>query len=132
VGGKHGYGEAAKWLAPVSGFVLSGNGKSLYLTGDTIWCEEVKENLAKFKPDVTIVFGGAAQFADGSPITMTVEGIYELCKLAPQTKVVAVHMDAINHCIFTREQLRQCLKNTHLENQVSVPENGEKLNFVLD
>jgi L-ascorbate metabolism protein UlaG (beta-lactamase superfamily) len=130
VAARHGYGDAANWLAPVSGFVLSGeNSKSVYLAGDTVWYKPVQDSLTKFKPDVTIVFSGAAQFDDALPITMTVEGIYELCQQNPKTHVVAVHMDAINHCILTKAQLRQAVAHTHLENQVSVPNDGEKLVF---
>src|SRR4051794_22741487 len=40
--GRHGTGEIADRLAPVSGFVLAAAGEpTLYVAGDTVWCDEV-------------------------------------------------------------------------------------------
>ena len=41
--GRHGTGEIADMLAPVSGFVLARRGEpTLYVAGDTVWCDEVR------------------------------------------------------------------------------------------
>jgi hypothetical protein len=37
---------------------------------------------------------------------------------------VAVHLDAINHCIQTRADLHQCLQEEALTERVTVPEDG--------
>jgi hypothetical protein len=39
--------------------------------------------------------------------------------------VVAVHLDAINHCLESRDQLRTRLRAEGLEDRVSVPEDGD-------
>ncbi|UOF92010.1 hypothetical protein LSG31_07180 [Fodinisporobacter ferrooxydans] len=65
-GGRHGRGEMAQKMGPVSGFVLQAVDEPiLYIVGDTIWCPEVQNVLETHQPDVAIVNAGAAQFLTG-------------------------------------------------------------------
>jgi len=106
-GGQHGTGEIGKQMAPVSGFVLkAAKEPALYVAGDTIWCTEVRDVLKKNDPEVIVVNAGAAQFLQGDPITMTADDVLRVADAAAQADVIAVHMEAINHCLLTREQLR--------------------------
>jgi L-ascorbate metabolism protein UlaG (beta-lactamase superfamily) len=105
--GQHGTGEIGKQMAPVSGFVLkAAKEPALYIAGDTIWCTEVRDALKKHDPEVIVVNAGAAQFLQGDPITMTSDDVLRVADAAAQADVIAVHMEAINHCLLTREQLR--------------------------
>ncbi|MBZ5646297.1 MAG: MBL fold metallo-hydrolase [Acidobacteriia bacterium] len=125
-GGRHGTGEIGKKMAPVSGFVLRASGEpTLYIAGDTIWCEEVAGPLHEFHPATTVVNAGGARFLQGDPITMTPEDVIRVCQAAPKTQVVAVHMDAINHCIVTREDLAFQLEAERLRERVALPADGE-------
>jgi L-ascorbate metabolism protein UlaG (beta-lactamase superfamily) len=99
-GGKHGTGRIGELMGPVSGFVLRAeNEPGCYIAGDTIWCDEVRDALDNYNPDVVVVNAGAAQFLSGDPITMTAADVLEVCKFSPEARVIAVHMDAINHCL---------------------------------
>ena len=124
-GGRHGTGEIAELLAPVSGFVLRAPGEpSLYVAGDTVWCDEVEAALDAHRPDVVVVNAGGARFTEGDPITMTAEDIAAVAAHAPGAQVVAVHLEAINHCLQTRADLHQRLHVEGLERRVTVPEDG--------
>ena len=66
--GRHGTGEIAELLAPVSGFVLSAPGEpTLYVAGDTVWCDEVAAALDAHRPDVVVVNAGGARFTERRP-----------------------------------------------------------------
>jgi L-ascorbate metabolism protein UlaG (beta-lactamase superfamily) len=124
-GGRHGTGEIAELLAPVSGFVLRAPGEpGLYVAGDTVWCDEVAAALDAHRPDVVVVNAGGARFTEGDPITMTAEDIAAVAAHAPGAQVVAVHLEAINHCLQTRADLHQRLHVDGLERRVTVPEDG--------
>ncbi len=126
--GQHGTGEIGHKMGQVSGFVLQAQAEpTLYITGDTIWCEDVMAALDTYKPDMTIVNAGGARFVVGDAITMDEENIIKLIGYAPYTRIVAVHMDTINHCHVTREVLRTRLAANHLLNKVDIPEDGEWL-----
>lgn len=125
-GGQHGRGEIGQRLAPVSGFVLKAAGApTIYIAGDTIWCAEVESALNTHTPDVVIVNAGAAQFLAGGPITMDASDVLQVCQHAPKARVIAVHMEAINHCVLTRGALRQALAASPRKPTVSIPGDGE-------
>lgn len=127
---RHGRGEIGDRMAPASGFVVSADGEpTLYIAGDSIWADELAAALARFAPDVTVVNAGAAQFLEGGPITMDAADVIDLALAAPATQVVAVHMEAINHCLETRADLRHHLKRMGVAASVLVPEDGEELTF---
>jgi len=125
-GGQHGKGEIGKAMAPVSGFVLSAKGEpTLYVAGDTIWCEEVDGALTEHHPAVIVVNAGAAQFLEGGPITMSADDVIQTCRKALRSQIVAVHMESINHCLLTRDDLAFQLEAARLTGKVSIPQDGE-------
>ncbi|WP_261301512.1 MBL fold metallo-hydrolase [Paenibacillus andongensis] len=125
-GGQHGTGEIGQKMGQVSGFVFQAQGEpTLYIAGDTIWCEDVRTALVTYKPNMTIINAGGARFVNGDAITMDEDDVFELIAYAPYTRVVAVHMDTINHCLITREMLRSKLSSKNLLNKVVIPNDGE-------
>jgi L-ascorbate metabolism protein UlaG (beta-lactamase superfamily) len=129
-GGQHGAGEIGRAMAPVSGFVLRARDEpALYLAGDTIWCAEVEEALRTFRPNIAVLNVGAAQFLQAGAITMTADDVITVCQNAPETQVIAVHMDAINHCMLTRSDLALQLESSRLTERVAIPRDGEWVNM---
>jgi L-ascorbate metabolism protein UlaG (beta-lactamase superfamily) len=112
---RHGSGAIAELLAPVSGFVLG----DLYIAGDTVWYEEVALTIERHQPRVAVVNAGGAEFLEGGLIVMGVDDVGEVAARVPT--VVAVHLEALNHCYLTRTELRNALPD------VLVPEDGETL-----
>ena len=124
-GGHHGTGEIGRAMAPVSGFVVRADaGPTLYVAGDTIWCEPIEEALDAHRPDVVVVNAGAARFLEGDPITMTDDDVVRVCRALPDARVVAVHMEAINHCLLGREELKARLREEGLSDRVEIPADG--------
>jgi L-ascorbate metabolism protein UlaG (beta-lactamase superfamily) len=118
-GGRHGTGEIAEMLAPVSGFVVEG----VYVAGDTIWCDEVAEAIERHRPHTIIVNAGGARFTEGDPITMTAADVLAVRGAAPDARIVAVHLEAINHCLETRAELAAATA----EANVLIPADGESV-----
>jgi L-ascorbate metabolism protein UlaG (beta-lactamase superfamily) len=126
---RHGYGDLAEQMGPVSGFVLDvPDEPTLYHAGDTVPYEAVRETLDEHEPDVVVANAGAAQFTEGRPITMTPEDVVTLCEWTDAT-IVADHMDSINHCLATREDLHEALSEAGVEEQVVVPGDGETIDI---
>jgi L-ascorbate metabolism protein UlaG (beta-lactamase superfamily) len=127
-GGQHGSGELARRLAPVSGFVLrAADEPVLYIAGDTIWCADVEEALREYDPAVTVLNAGGAQFLEGGPITMSAEDVATVARAAPSTRIVAVHMESINHCVVRRADLAAALERAGLTPRVAIPGDGERV-----
>jgi L-ascorbate metabolism protein UlaG (beta-lactamase superfamily) len=110
---RHGSGPIAELLAPVSGFVLD----DLYLAGDTVWYEEVEATIERHRPRVAVVNAGGAEFVEGGLIVMGIDDVREVVARVP--KVVAVHMEALNHCFLGRSALTSAVP------EVIAPRDGE-------
>jgi len=123
--GEHGTGEIGKKMGEVSGFVFTSGNESVYVAGDTIWCEGVEKALSDFKPEVTILNAGGAKFLTGDPITMTPDDIMKVHEKLPQTIIIAVHMDTLNHCFIKRTDLSKALSKNKLRSDVLIPDDGE-------
>jgi hypothetical protein len=48
----------------------------------------------------------------------------EFIEMAPGT-VIAVHMDAFNHCLTSRADLRQAMAGSGFSGKVQIPQDGE-------
>jgi L-ascorbate metabolism protein UlaG (beta-lactamase superfamily) len=128
--GRHGTGEIGARMGPVSGFVLRAQGEpSLYVAGDTIWCNEVEDALAEHGPDVVVVNAGGARFLEGDPIIMDAGDVVSTARAAPRAVVVAVHLEALNHCPVTRAELREAVDAAGVGTRVVIPADGEVLRF---
>ena len=57
---------------------------------------------------------------------MTAEDVVAVAAHAPEARVVAVHMEAINHCLETRADLHQRLHVEGLASRVTVPEDAAR------
>jgi L-ascorbate metabolism protein UlaG (beta-lactamase superfamily) len=120
----------AERIGPVSGFVLRAeNEPSLYVAGDTIWCEQVEAALEAHQPSVVVVNAGAAQFTDSGPITMDAGDVLSVARAAPDSRVVAVHFESINHCVLSRRELRERVEREGLAERVLIPSDGEVLEY---
>lgn len=132
-GGQHGSDEslaAQPELGQVMGVVLQhGDDQVIYIAGDTIMTEEVRQNLVDIAADVIVLNTGEAIPSTLGPIIMGPKDVVEVAGLAPQAQIVAAHMEALNHCPVTREDVRTTAASHAISDRVSVPEDGETLSF---
>ncbi len=62
-------------------------------------------------------------------IIMDEQDVRRAAQAAKYAKIVAVHMDAINHMSLTREELCTYVKKHGIENRVAIPEDGASPEF---
>ena len=122
---RHGYGFVAKPAGNVMGFYIElPNQPSIYLSSDTVYTDDVDKVLREYKPEISVVAAGSAQFDIFKPLLMTVEDVVTFTKNAPH-KVIANHMEAVNHCPTTREGLKQRLTEEKLIDKTYIPNDGD-------
>ncbi|SIS46162.1 hypothetical protein SAMN05421687_104247 [Salimicrobium flavidum] len=90
-----------------------------------MWYEAVEEEIRKHEPDVIVANGGDNQFDEGA-LVMNKEDIHLLQKKSPESEIIVVHMEAVNHWTLSREELRSSLSGKGISN-VIVPEDGETM-----
>jgi len=110
VNGEHGSGKVLEMMGKTSGFVLSTkNEPTIYIMGDAIWTDRIKENIKRIKPDIIVVNSGGAQIKgfENVPIIMDEKQVMQLISSSGKAKILAVHMDALDHCRTTRRTLSE-------------------------
>jgi L-ascorbate metabolism protein UlaG (beta-lactamase superfamily) len=123
----HGRGFVGRLMGPGVGFLLRLPGEpSLYLSGDTVLTDDVRAALEREQPDVAILHSGGAQLDIGSPILMKLEEQLEFARLAPG-RVIAVHLEALDHCGITRAKLKEALRAAGALDRVDIPADGQTI-----
>jgi len=126
---QHGRGWIHKIMANGAGFYLRLPGEpSLYISGDTVWTADVERALKELKPDIAVVAAGSASVDVGGPILMPLEDIITFVQNAPK-RVLANHLDALNHSPTTRAQLKQELEKRGLLSKTIIPQDGESVSI---
>ena len=103
---------------------------TLYLAGDTIWCDFVKQAIDKFSPTAVIVNAADARLEKSGSIIMGTEDIMQLHRYAPHLKIIASHMDTVGHATLDRKQLNRFINEHCLQNDVYIPKDGEVITMI--
>lgn len=129
VNARHGTGPISALMEHGVGyFIQLPQTPSLYIMGDTILTEEIKQFIQNKRPDYIVAPTGMAKFDLGAPILLTEEEIIELARFS-QSKIIANHMDALDHCRISRSRLRELISEHALQN-ILIPMDGETLDLV--
>jgi L-ascorbate metabolism protein UlaG (beta-lactamase superfamily) len=128
-GGQHGTDatlQAVPRLGKVCGIVFSHpSEKTLYVAGDTIWNQHVEQAIAKHRPKVIVLNAGKATFIGLDPIIMGEEDVRAVHRAAPGADLIASHMEAVNHCILSRADLRAFAEKEGFASSLRIPADGE-------
>lgn len=128
--GQHGRGEILKAAGQVCGVIFKhASEKTLYVAGDTVWYDGVKEVIEMHTPEIIVVNGGNNQFLIGGSLIMGKDDIYEVYKASPNSKIIVSHMEAVNHWTLSREELKQFTEEKGISSNVLIPDDGESYNF---
>ena len=108
-----------RWEA--MGVVLKGvNEPVLYIAGDTIWFDGVKEALDIYKPKYVILNAACTELGC-MPTIMGFEDIKKIHENYPEGKLIAVHLDCVGNAALSRADLRV----SEVKDYIYLPADGE-------
>ncbi len=93
--------------------------------GDTIWRDDIAADLLKLRPDVVVLNAGYAHVIGFGPIIMGKEDLLNVHFTLPEAKIMAIHLEAVNHCLVSREEMRQYALDNQIADVVSIPQDGK-------
>ncbi len=129
--GQHGTDDTLRAIPPlgqVCGVAFRQPGaKTLYLAGDTIWNSHVEKAITEHRPDVIVLNAGKAVMTGFPPIIMGEADVLAVHRAAPDAVLIASHMEAINHCVLTRAELRAFSEREGFASSLLIPADGETL-----
>jgi L-ascorbate metabolism protein UlaG (beta-lactamase superfamily) len=128
---QHGAGSVLEEMGSASGFVFEAeNEPTVYWAGDTIWCEAVAETIHRTQPDVIITHSCGAMWGDHVLIVMDAAQTVVVCHAAPNSTVIATHMEALDHATVTRAALREYAEAQGVgPGKLLIPLDGARITF---
>jgi L-ascorbate metabolism protein UlaG (beta-lactamase superfamily) len=131
VNAQHGSPEILKYTGTASGFILRASRQpTIYIVGDSILTDDIRENILTYTPQYIIVNAGGASLPalNSGPIIMDEEQTLVLIKESSNATVIAVHLGALDHCRTTRALLRQKADEAKIApDKLLIPEDGETI-----
>lgn len=130
---QHGPDGSEELVGEVTGFVLSGAGRStVYISGDNASLEVVRtigERLGPF--DVAVLFAGAARtaLAGGAPLTLTSELAAEAVRILGEPQTVPLHFEGWAHFTEGADSLRRAFERRGLSPRLHLLAPGESIQF---
>jgi L-ascorbate metabolism protein UlaG (beta-lactamase superfamily) len=127
----HGRGLIGLMMEHGHGYFIDLPGEpSVYIAGDTILTDEVKQCLTQRQPHVTILPAGGSQFDLGQKVNMDASEVLAACSLT-SGMVVANHLEALDFCATSRAALSASAISAGLKDRLLIPQDGEALEFQL-
>ena len=134
IAGNHGRGKLGEMMGASSGYVLKADGQpTLYVMGDCVWNEVTQKAVKEHQPEYIVVNSGGAILppmskTDGPIIPNEAETMQIIDDCPTNTRFIAVHMDAIDHCQTTRAILRNEARHHGTDmSRLIIPEDGESI-----
>ncbi|MDI4234003.1 MBL fold metallo-hydrolase [Bradyrhizobium sp. Arg237L] len=126
--GSHGLGPVVQKMGSVMGFTMTAKDEpSLYWAGDTVLYPAVEATIVESRPEIIVIHPCGAKW-DGDLITMDAAEAVATCRLAPDTVVIATHMEALDHATVSRDDLLKYARNEEIgPQQLLVPQDGDQL-----
>ncbi len=130
--GQHGSGTVLEEMGHASGYVISADGEPTILwIGDSLLTDTIRAEIEQVKPDVIITHSCGAVWGVQRVLILTdaIQTV-EICRLAPESKVIAVHMEALDHATVSRADLRAFARaNAIPDSRLLIPADGETIEF---
>ena len=112
---QHGSGEVLAEMGQASGFIFrSSREPTVYWAGDTILTDAVAEMIARDKTKVIITHSCGAMWGKGVLIVMDAAQTVVVCRAAPNSIVIATHMDSVDHATVSRQSLPEYANSNNI------------------
>ena len=116
----------------VTGFVVafeSNQRRGVYVSGDTVWFEGVKEVAQRFDIGVILLFMGAARLKERGPaaLTMTAADGIETARAFPSATIVPVHYHGWTHFSENRDDIANAFAKAGLSDRLRWLDPGQSV-----
>ena len=110
----------------VTGFIVATKAIQVYLTGDTVFYDGIKEVAEKFKPKYVFIFAGAAKPRGPFNVTMGTNDAIDTAFAFPEATIIPVHFEGWTHYTETGEMLRQSFTALGIVDRLNILKAGVK------
>ena len=111
----------------VTGFIVATKEIQIYLTGNTVFYEGIKEVAEKFQPKYVFIFAGAAKPRGPFNVTMGTNDAIDTAFAFPAATIIPVHFEGWSHYTETGEMLQQSFHALGIADRLKILKAGVKI-----
>ncbi|MGF7042603.1 MBL fold metallo-hydrolase [Mucilaginibacter lappiensis] len=123
---RHGPAGSEHLTGDVTGFIVSTKDIQIYITGDTVFYDGIKEVAERFKPKYIFIFAGAAKPRGPFNVTMGTNDAIDTAFAFPEATIIPVHFEGWSHYTETGEMLRQSFSALGIAERLKILKAGVK------
>ncbi|HWV71113.1 MAG TPA: MBL fold metallo-hydrolase [Pseudosphingobacterium sp.] len=124
---RHGPAGIEKITGDVIGFhveVDNPGGIQLYITGDTVYYNEIERLSKRIAPNYVFIFAGAARPRGPFNVTMSTNDAIDTAAAFPKSILIPIHSEGWSHYTENNTNLREAFQIIGIENQLKILEPG--------
>jgi L-ascorbate metabolism protein UlaG (beta-lactamase superfamily) len=121
---RHGPAGTEHITGEVTGFIIETQDIQIYLTGDTVYYEGVKEIGQKFQPSYVFAFAGAAQARGPFNLTMGVNDVLDTASVFKDAIIIPLHFEGWSHYTESEKELVQSFEAVGIGHRFKLLEPG--------
>jgi len=123
---RHGPAGSEHLTGDVTGFIIATKDVQIYITGDTVFYDGIKEVAERFKPKYVFIFAGAAKPRGPFNVTMGTNDAIDTAFAFPEATIIPVHFEGWSHYTETGEMLRQSFSALGIAGRLKILKAGVK------
>jgi len=121
---RHGPTGTEHITGDVIGFIVEAGDVQIYVTGDTVYYEGIKQVAARFKPGFVFIFAGAAKPRGPFNLTMGVNDALDTAAAFPEATIIPLHYEGWSHYTESDKELRQAFDAVGIGSRLTILEPG--------
>lgn len=123
---RHGPAGSGHLTGDVTGFIVATREMQIYITGDTVFYDGIKQVAERFKPKYVFIFAGAAKPRGPFNVTMGTNDAIDTAFAFPDATIIPVHFEGWSHYTETGEMLQQSFSALGIADRLKILKPGLK------
>lgn len=121
---RHGPAGTVHITGEVIGFIVETSEAQIYLTGDTVYYDGIKQVAEQFNPKFVFIFAGAAKPRGPFNLTMGANDALDTAYVFPEATIIPLHYEGWSHYTESDKELRQAFDAVGIGNRLMILEPG--------
>lgn len=126
---RHGPAGTTHITGEVIGFIVATKDRQIYITGDTVYYEGIREVADKFTPEYVFIFAGAAKPRGPFNVTMGTNDAIDTASAFPDATIIPLHFEGWSHYTESGKELQQSFDAVGIGQRLHLLEPGVSISL---
>lgn len=126
---RHGPAGTTHITGEVIGFIVTTKDHQIYITGDTVYYQGIKDVADRFRPQYVFIFAGAAKPRGPFNVTMGTNDAIDTASAFPDATIIPLHFEGWSHYTESGKELQQSFDAVGIGHRLRILKLGLKISL---